>query len=378
MSFKCVVGDLVTFKYGQYDGEGVVQFVGSLLPTKTGLWVGIDQTGDQRSKNLILPEGHNGKLDDMKYFQCSRNRGIFVPYENVEIKPKQTDKEELVNSMKYEPGSIDETVHEQSLSVHDRLQRTEQLLRRTLAMLQSQDRASDPSKVSEVNQHCESTLRFLNTPSVATTDHEMGTEDEKSECTVHCELKYKQKEAVYQFLKRYSDHSKWTKAGTERYGVMAYRLKMGSHQPAELRMSVLYSMMLYLLQITGANKRCLSHGAILFMAQQHQIETLAADCKLVLDTLKHHNSDRLWLYIYEYLDGIFGNFKIVSKYSGKRVAIEEATRNGHDTPGGINDEYLYKLFKEKVNSSSSSNDNGVCGLDEDGNPQKAVTTYELL
>merc|ERR550532_914707 len=121
MSFKCVVGDLVTFEYGQYEGEGVVQFVGSLLPIKTGLWVGIDQTGDQRKSNLILPEGHNGKLDDMQYFQCSRNRGIFVPYENVEVShPKEPstsqEKAQLMNSMKYEPGSFDSTHNYSSLN----------------------------------------------------------------------------------------------------------------------------------------------------------------------------------------------------------------------------------------------------------------------
>ena len=401
MSFKCVVGDLVTFEYGQYQGEGVVQFVGSLLPTKTGLWVGIDQTSDQRKSNLILPEGHNGKLDDMQYFQCSRNRGIFVPYENVEVSnPKEPsqEKKQLMNSMKYEPGLFDGTLDMDcsSLSVHDRLQQTEQLLRKTLSMLQSQvqgqDRSASTTDRSKINQHYESTLRFLNAPSITTADEENEqemdpeTEDEKSECTVLSEVKYQKKHAVYQFLKRYSDHSKWRKVGKERYGVEAYRFKMGKHKPVELRMSFLYSMMLYLVQITGANKRCISHGAILVMVQQHQIETLAADCALVLDTLKHHNSDRLWIYVHDYLDGVFANFRIVSKYSGKRVVIQDkaergnvtrgGTRGGRETPGGMNDEYLVSLFKDKVNSASSSN--LIVGADDNGNPQSAVTTFDLL
>ena len=143
-------------------------------------------------------------------------------------------------------------------------------------------------------------------------------------------------------------------------------------------MSFLYSMMLYLLQITGANKRCIAHGAILVMVQQHQIETLASDCALVLDTLKHHNSDRLWIYVHDYLDGVFTNFKIVSRYSGRRD-LSHLTKNVKETPGGMNDEYLVSMFKEKVNSSTSSDlEVGAVDQDKSGNPKTIVQTFDLL
>eukprot|EP01084_Bolivina_argentea_P275515 469890_1 len=96
MSYKCIVGDIVTFKYNQYEGIGTVRFVGSLLPIKTGLWVGIER--NSIDSNEPHPEGFNGKVADMQYFQCKKNRGIIVPYEHVEVKKTETETEATSNS----------------------------------------------------------------------------------------------------------------------------------------------------------------------------------------------------------------------------------------------------------------------------------------
>ena len=77
------------------EGVGLVKFVGSLLPNKTGLWVGIERI-TPKSKDEINeshhPEGYNGKLGDMKYFDCKKNKGIFVPYNNVHVQSENTNK----------------------------------------------------------------------------------------------------------------------------------------------------------------------------------------------------------------------------------------------------------------------------------------------
>merc|ERR1712228_1171294 len=65
-------------------GTGIVKFVGSLLPTKSGKWIGIERDCII-DPNEPKPNGFNGKLGDLQYFECKKSKGIFVPNNCVKL-----------------------------------------------------------------------------------------------------------------------------------------------------------------------------------------------------------------------------------------------------------------------------------------------------
>eukprot|EP01083_Nonionella_stella_P302215 1041125_1 len=323
MSYKCVVGDVVSFKHDKYVGIGVVKFVGSLLPNKRGLWVGIEReiTKSRESKDVIddteRPEGYNGKLNDMKYFTVRKNRGIFVPYECVEPLTRQTDPPSPLIPVRKAPSN-----EQCDSDIHRQLQKTQQLLEASLLLIQNCSLDADSVDKTQLASHCKESWKFLNKEQNI---HIEGDDDEEK-FGGHAQplTMDTKKQIVHDFMTRYSKISNWRTTGKDTYGdeVEAYRLQF-NNRSIEVRMSFLYSMMLYLIHCTGSNKRCIAHGTILLMTQTKQLNTLANEFEMVLQTLQHIDDDGLWQYVYTFIQNVFTEFPNIQPYSGKRIVLDD-------------------------------------------------------
>mmetsp|Transcript_6780 Transcript_6780/g.11142 ORF Transcript_6780/g.11142 Transcript_6780/m.11142 type:complete len:394 (-) Transcript_6780:130-1311(-) len=365
-TYKCVVGDTVSYKYDQYEGTGIVKFVGSLLPTRKGLWIGVerDVSKSQEAKekdSASLPEGHNGKLGDMQYFNCKKGRGLFVPYDNAEVvepdlddpKVKQMELQELM--VRANTPNEQKEYNEDIDTAQQKLKKAEQLLEASLLLLQNGILYGHSVDAQQLQQHCEESWRFLDkkyppslSPMIRNKQSNRnrngplpGDDEEKfisfddvdseqrrqikmidrSANDEHLSLEQK-KQILTAFMAKYSNVENWSKAGTKSYGVESYVFALDGERSIEVRMSFLYSMLMYLIQITGTDKRCIAHGTILFMIKTQQIDTLCKEFAMILETLQYHNDDGLWHYVYGYVSGIFASFnRQIKPYSGKRTAI---------------------------------------------------------
>eukprot|EP01084_Bolivina_argentea_P186638 321666_1 len=345
MSYKCVVGDVVKFNYETFTGTGVVKFVGSLLPNKKGLWVGIERTipksKEFKDETQLKPEGYNGKLGDMQYFTVKKGRGIFIPYDHCEVikdtdisNAKQTELQKIPakSEKEYSPTEDEKT---QSTDANDttntkqQLQKAQKLLEASLLLLHGQS-----VDKSQVQKHCEQSWQFLNKkypPLVSPILQEndvIGADEEKfsmSNITVANDMSIEKiKQILTDFMTRYSQVLNWKKSDEKSYGenVDSFVLMLDKTRTIEVRMSFLYSIMQYLIHITGVNKRCIAHGTLLIMIQQHQIDTLAKEMRMILETLLYNNDDLLWKYVYTMISNVFKDFKNIQPYSGKRITVE--------------------------------------------------------
>ena len=368
---------ITTKKKKKDEGFGVVKFVGSLLPIKKGLWVGIErnvrksQDTIEFKDDMTGPEGFNGKLGDMKYFTCKKGRGIFVPYDCVELKDtlklndeditKQTELQQIraitPNEQKEYNNNDDQKIewNKDINSTKQKLQKAQQLLEASLLLLQNGIIYGHNVDKSQLQQHCEESWKFLNkkyppssSPMLRNDSYNNndihGDDEEKfisfedvdseqnkqirmfgGSGSIDGFIPIQQKKIILtDFFARYRNVANWKKAGKEKYGVESYILKLDKNRIIEVRMSFLYSMMMYLIQITGTNKRCIGHGAILIMPKKQQIETLAKEFEIILKTLQYNNDDGLWQYIYKYLSDIFNDFNDkIEAYSGKRIPLDK-------------------------------------------------------
>merc|ERR1712218_518770 len=110
--------------------------------------------------------------------------------------------------------------------------------------------------------------------------------------------------------------------GGKENGVQKYILKFAEREPLNARMAFLYSMTLYLGQIVGVNKRCISHAFMLFKSVRAQIDTLCEEFALILQTLEHHNDDKLWKYVYSFLYNAAAYFKHIQRFVGTRTSVD--------------------------------------------------------
>mmetsp|Transcript_44500 Transcript_44500/g.73666 ORF Transcript_44500/g.73666 Transcript_44500/m.73666 type:complete len:233 (+) Transcript_44500:124-822(+) len=117
-----------------------------------------------------------------------------------------------------------------------------------------------------------------------------------------------------------SNNKRWEE-GEKAEGVQKYVLKFADREPLHARMAFLYSMTLYLGQIVGVNKRCITHAFMLFKSVRAQIDTLCEEFSLILQTLEHHNDDKLWKYVYSFLYNAAAYFKHIQKFVGKRIEV---------------------------------------------------------
>lgn len=129
-----------------------------------------------------------------------------------------------------------------------------------------------------------------------------------------------QKQHLTVFFMTYSDSKNWEE-GAKENGVQRYILKFANREPLNARMAFLYSMTLYLGQIVGVNKRCISHAFMLFKSVRAQIDTLSEEFALILQTLEHHNDDKLWKYVYSFLYNAAAYFKHIQKFVGTRTSV---------------------------------------------------------
>mmetsp|Transcript_42717 Transcript_42717/g.37937 ORF Transcript_42717/g.37937 Transcript_42717/m.37937 type:complete len:410 (+) Transcript_42717:29-1258(+) len=401
-SYKCVVGDAVSFRFDQYEGDGVVKFVGSLLPSKKGLWVGIERNVPKSKESTELkdetprPEGFNGKLCDMKYFTVSKKgRGIFVPYDCVQVihehsmddkthtLAQQTELQEMVRAITpneqkdYSLTNNDDQKIQANTdnNTAQQLQKAQQLLEASLLLLQNGILYGRSVDKIQLQQHCEESWQFLNkkyplsaSPMARNNDNN-GQDEEKfitfedtaseqrtqikmsGSGSINDDIPIEQKKIVLtDFFGRYCDATNWKTAGKESYGVESYKLKLDKDRVIQVRMSFLYSMLLYLIQITGSNKRCIAHGTILIMPKKQQIETLASEFELILKTLQHNDDDGLYQYVYQYLMGIFNDFdKQIKPYSGKRIQLDKDKEQDNDDESDDEDsKVLTSMFKLKA------------------------------
>ena len=120
------------------------------------------------------------------------------------------------------------------------------------------------------------------------------------------------------FCNRYGNSDNW-KVGKKENGVQKYVLRWEDDEEAiQLRMSFLYSLTQYLLNVVGVNKRCISHAVILCKPYKSQIESLADEFKLLHKTLTHRDDDLLWNYVFVFMTEIWNRFKRIEQYIGKR------------------------------------------------------------
>merc|ERR1712241_289648 len=112
----------------------------------------------------------------------------------------------------------------------------------------------------------------------------------------------------------------WAK---KEYGIQKYLFAFdGKREAIQLRMSFLYSMTLYLSNIIGINKRCISHAFILCKSSKSQINSLSEEFQLIKKTLLHHNDNGLWIYFYLFMMDLLDNFTKIEKYIGTRTDID--------------------------------------------------------
>ena len=129
-----------------------------------------------------------------------------------------------------------------------------------------------------------------------------------------------QKQHLTVFFMTYSVAKNWEE-GAKENGVQRYVLKFANREPLNARMAFLYSMTLYLGQIVGVNKRCISHAFMLFKSVRAQIDTLSEEFALILQTLEHHNDDKLWKYVYSFLYNAAAYFKHIQRFVGTRTSV---------------------------------------------------------
>merc|ERR1712129_519676 len=69
-------------------------------------------------------------------------------------------------------------------------------------------------------------------------------------------------------------------------------------------------------------KRCIRYAFMLLRSVQAQIDTLCEAFALILQTLEHHNDDKLWKYIYSFLYNAAAYFKHIQRFVGTRTSVE--------------------------------------------------------
>lgn len=134
-----------------------------------------------------------------------------------------------------------------------------------------------------------------------------------------------QKQHLTAFFTTYSVSRNWVQGGKEK-GVQKYVLQFAEREPLHARMAFLYSMTLYLGQIVGINKRCIRYAFMLLRSVQAQIDTLCEAFALILQTLEHHNDDKLWKYIYSFLYNAAAYFKHIQRFVGTRTSVDNPRR----------------------------------------------------
>ncbi|ETO26001.1 hypothetical protein RFI_11138, partial [Reticulomyxa filosa] len=121
-----------------------------------------------------------------------------------------------------------------------------------------------------------------------------------------------QKKALIDFFGTYSNPSNWIEKETEG-NITKYVLRFWTREPIKARMAYLYAMTLYLGQIVGVDKRCITY------AFQSQVETLAEEFGLILQTLNYHDDDKLWKYVFSFFFNTTQYFKHISRFVGTRT-----------------------------------------------------------
>lgn len=134
-----------------------------------------------------------------------------------------------------------------------------------------------------------------------------------------------QKQHLTAFFSVYSVSRNWVQGGKEK-GVQKYVLQFAEREPLRARMAFLYSMTLYLGQIVGINKRCIRYAFMLLRSVQAQIDTLCEAFALILQTLEHHDDDKLWKYVYSFLYNAAAYFKHIQRFVGTRTSVDNPRR----------------------------------------------------
>ena len=134
-----------------------------------------------------------------------------------------------------------------------------------------------------------------------------------------------QKQHLTTFFTTYSVSRNWLQGGKEK-GVQKYILQFAEREPLHARMAFLYSMTLYLGQIVGINKRCIRYAFMLLRSVQAHIDTLCEAFALILQTLEHHNDDKLWKYVYSFLYNAAAYFKHIQRFVGTRTSVDNPRR----------------------------------------------------
>eukprot|EP00483_Globobulimina_turgida_P004781 UN04790 len=258
----------------------------------------------------------------MQYFTVKKGRGIFIPYDSVEViidndqstaNTKQTELQQIITPKSEKEYSPVEDQKIQANAVQSntqlQLQKTQKLLEASLLLLQNGILDGDYVDKSQLQQHCNESWKFLNKkcPQPATRmlqgNNNISADDEEKFVSIDVntlktvtiesnvdDIQIQQvKQILIDFMNRYSHASNWKKSDEKHYGenVDSFILMLDENRRIEVRMSFLYSIVLYLLQITGSNKRCIAHGTILIMPQKQQIDTLSKEMLMILETWQH-------------------------------------------------------------------------------------------
>ena len=67
------------------------------------------------------------------------------------------------------------------------------------------------------------------------------------------------------------------------------------------RMAFIYTFTIYLSQVVGVNERNISHSSLFWKSPEFQIKEISTEFLLILQTLEHHNDDKLWIYVYSFI-----------------------------------------------------------------------------
>merc|ERR1712176_965957 len=66
----------------------------------------------------------------------------------------------------------------------------------------------------------------------------------------------------------------------------------------------------------------MGYAFMLLRSVQAQIDTLCEAFALILQTLEHHNDDKLWKYVYSFLYNAAAYFKHIQRFVGTRTSVE--------------------------------------------------------
>eukprot|EP01084_Bolivina_argentea_P095800 172231_1 len=157
--------------------------------------------------------------------------------------------------------------------------------------------------------------------------------------------KYKsQIRALRNFFSTYSNVNNWFEAQAKQYDeVRTFIFKFEDTKPINVRISFIYSLTCYLINIVGVNKSLKTMMFVLLGGISGQIETFSNVFGNILLTLEYYNDYKLWKYVYSFLYNITAYYKHIRIFVGMKTVLE----NTNDYCLRLRGNCMYYINKQK-------------------------------